>query len=383
MSRSAVLAWCTRMRPTLRHSPLLLGVLTTLLVGSSVAAAVAAQAGVQDGSGAPVEGSTAGTAGEGSADEEALIRFAVEQSQRFFPDQRFAHGIPAEYIVLSRVDAFADSLAASALLEPASILYTRSDALPAIVEEELARVMPGGGPVLLLGGERAISPEVEARLVALGHEPRRLEGPTRVETALAIADAFVERNGPVTRVALARASGPTPTAEWADAIAAAPFAADQGVPILLTRSGSLDPAVEAWMADNGIESTALLGGEAALSPAVAEAVPGATRYAGPNRWATAAVIAEDLWTTSAYNFRVVAGDHPLGWGYALASVPLAVEGNSPIALVGTDRLPDETSAMLCSRGNRAFHRVLGDTDVVSQSVRDALAEPCPEPTPAE
>lgn len=320
-----------------------------------------------------------------------LVAFAVAQSQAFFPDEpvegggpvrdgtaTFAHAVPAPYVVLSRLDTFADSLAASVLLEASSLLFTATETLPAPTAVELDRLMPDGGVVYLLGGEAAISAEVEATLVGAGHEPVRLAGATRVETAIAVADEAIARGAEVDTVALARASAPEPTAEWADSIAAAPWAARGDNPILLTPGEALHPAVAAWLDDHPVAETVLLGGEAALSPAVEAAVPSPVRIAGPNRFATAVAVADDLYRFTRHRYRVVAADHPDGWGYALAGVPLEVEDRAPIALVGTDVLPAETDAMTCQGGTRAPVEVYGDTSVVSQAVRDALAEPCPE-----
>ncbi len=321
-----------------------------------------------------------------------LVTFAVEQSQAFFPDEpaeggagpvrdgsapaTFAHAVPAPYVVLSRLDAFADSLAASVLLEASSLLFTDTDALPAPTAEELDRLMPEGGVVYLLGGTAAISSAVEATLVEAGHEPVRLAGPTRVETAIAVADEAIARGVTIDTVALARASAPEPTAEWADSIAAAPWAARTENPILLTTGEALHPAVATWLEDHPVEATVLLGGEAALSAEVEAAVTEPQRIAGPNRFATAVEVATELYRFTRHRYRVVAADHPDGWGYALAGVPLEVEDRAPIALVGTDVLPAETDALTCRGGTRGPVEVYGDETVVSQAVRDALAEPC-------
>ena len=346
-------------------------------------------------------GPTPARAQDGDGPEEPvhpLVTFAVAQSQAFFPDEpaedgagpvrdggpardgsapaTFAHAVPAPYVVLSRLDAFADSLAASVLLEASSLLFTDTDVLPVPTAEELDRLMPEGGVVYLLGGTAAISTEVEAALVEAGHEPVRLAGPTRVETAIAVADEAIARGVAIDTVALARASAPEPTAEWADSIAAAPWAARFANPILLTPGEALHPAVATWLEDHPVEATVLLGGEAALSAAVEAAVTEPRRIAGPNRFATAVEVATELYRFTRHRYRVVAADHPDGWGYALAGVPLEVEDRAPIALVGTDVLPAETDALTCRGGTRGPVEVYGDETVVSQAVRDALVEPC-------
>lgn len=87
--------------------------------------------------------------------------------------------------------------------------------------------------VYLLGGPAALAEDVATAVAADGFTPVRLAGPSRVETALAIADAVTRGSG---TVAVARAFGNTedPTAGWADAVTAGPWAAASGTPILLT-----------------------------------------------------------------------------------------------------------------------------------------------------
>ena len=120
----------------------------------------------------------------------------------------------------------------------------------------------------------------------------------------------------------------------------------------------------------------LLGGEAALSAAVAGAVPDARRIAGPNRYATAVAIASQLWSPPAAGSILVSGDHPDGWAYALAGAGLSADTSSPILLVETARLPAETRTRICSTGTLPPLTVTGDDSVVGPAVRSALGEAC-------
>lgn len=299
---------------------------------------------------------------------------AVLLSQQLYPDgPRGADA--AGTVVLSRDDAFADSLTGSALLGDAPLLFTGTATVPAVTMAEITRLLPDGGEVILLGGVAAISADVEDRLGEAGHRVTRLAGPTRVETALAIADAVVARSGAPATVGIARAGGPddNPTAAWADSVAAGGWAARTATPILLTPTDALHPAVAAWLADHDTALPVLLGGTAAVSAAVAEALGPHEREAGPNRYATAAALATNRWE-DVDGYVITAGDHPLGWAYGLASAALSARTDRPLLLVETSRLPTETAALRCDVDTAPM--VLGGTDVVGSTVREELSAGC-------
>ena len=125
-------------------------------------------------------------------------------------------------------------------------------------------------------------------------EPDRVGGQSRVETAvLAAQQAFPDPDS-AGAVVLVRADG------FADAQAGVPLAVDRDAPVLVTQPDALHTAVAAEvdrvLPDGG--TVYVLGGDAALSPAVADGLTDAgyevVRLAGPNRFATAVVIAEEL-----------------------------------------------------------------------------------------
>lgn len=302
---------------------------------------------------------------------------AIAISQQRFDDagsDTRQSGRTAAHVVLSRDDTFADSLAASVLTAEAPLLFTATGALDQRTEAEIQRLLGGQGRILLLGGDGAISQAVEDRLVELGYDTTRLAGPSRIETAIAVADHVLD--GPPTQVALARAFGPAdnPTAAWADAVAAGGWAASTGTPILLSATDQMHPAVDAWLAANAPGRHLVLGGPAAIDDAVVAGLDGVERVAGPNRYATAVAVVDQLWPAAPDGWLITAGDHVNGWAYALAAAGLAADRGDPLLLVETDRLPDATDqALACADDARPAHEVIGDLTVVAQPVRDALA----------
>jgi hypothetical protein len=91
-------------------------------------------------------------------------------------------------VVLSRDDTFLDALVGSAfaIRQSAPLLVTGRAALDPRVEREIRRILAPSGTVYLLGGELALSREVQDRVAALGYHVERIAGATHFDTAIAI-----------------------------------------------------------------------------------------------------------------------------------------------------------------------------------------------------
>ncbi len=201
------------------------------------------------------------------------------------------------------------------------------------------------------------------RVSATGVGLTRLEGPDRYATAAAIA-----RRGagdqPAAAAVLARGD------EHADALAGVPLAHHLQGPLLLSTPTSL-PSVTADALRDLVQpggTVHLLGGSAALAPAVADAVRDldlrVERHAGATRYDTAAAVAELL---PAYTSAVVASG--TSFPDALAAAAPAAQRGEPILLTDRDALPDATRRAL--QGLDAATVVGGDV-VVSPAVVDQV-----------
>ena len=171
----------------------------------------------------------------------------------------------------------------------------------------------------------------------------RIFGQTRVLTAIELSKASYPDGADT--VLLARED------IYPDALAGGPLAVKAGGPILLTRTDELLDEVAAEIRRLGATTAILLGGTSSLTPGVeaeVEQITGsaADRIAGPDRNATAALIAARVGGTSVY---VTEGRHALdtrGWPDAVAVSALAGKRQRPILLVEADRLPDATRLAL-------------------------------------
>lgn len=157
---------------------------------------------------------------------------------------------------------FADVLAAGAPAAAATlpILLTADEVLP----EETAAVLDDLDirRVLLIGGPEAIPLELERGLQADGLQTDRIAGATRDATAAAVADYAIESLSFVPdEVFLARGD------DFADALAAAPYAAARRAPILLAARDGIGAATDAWLHRScpDVRTLVAVGGEAAVS----------------------------------------------------------------------------------------------------------------------
>ena len=193
----------------------------------------------------------------------------------------------APAVVLATGEAFPDALAGVSLAKQVGgpLLLTPGAAPDAATTAEIKRVLKPGGTVYVLGGTNAVSPAVVGALGAVA--VTRIGGADRYETALRIAD----RLGDPSNVVLATG------ADYADALAAGPYASDvfatdasHPAAILLTATTQMSPAVQAYV--KKAHAVAAVGGQAvtAAKNAHITLAPHAS-FSGYDRYFTAAMVA--------------------------------------------------------------------------------------------
>lgn len=168
----------------------------------------------------------------------------------------FAAGVPVVYIASG--EGFADALAAgpAAAAQGGPVLLVRRDAIPEATASQLRRLAPGR--IVVLGGTQAVSDLVatQLRLFTAG-EVRRLRGPDRYGTAAAVtAHAFTRR---VDTIYVATG------ASFADALAGAPAAVQDGAPLLLVEGDRLPAPAAAELDRLRPRRIVILGGERSVS----------------------------------------------------------------------------------------------------------------------
>ena len=283
---------------------------------------------------------------------------------------RFAAAGSAKAVVLARSDPgqFADALVGAALAaaKQAPLLLTPGTALDPATLSEIQRVLPSGATVYMLGGTGALAPAVGATLSSAGYTVVRYGGVDRFDTAAIVADQGL--GDPTT---VFEATG----LDFPDALSAGAAATFTGGAVLLT-NGSVQASETAsyLTAHPPTNLRYAVGGQAAAADPSADAIVGADRYA------TAADVAQQVFTSPPSNPLVPPS--PTKFGAALGTnYPDALAGaahigglHGPLLLVeAAGPLPAPTATYLAGVKSRlAGGFVYGGTSAVGDDVLGEL-----------
>jgi len=193
----------------------------------------------------------------------------------------------------------------------------------------------------------------------------RISGPDRYSTAVAISGQY-QSGVPVVYVATGT--------NYPDALSAAPAAAMQDGPLLLTMPTSLPGNVRNEIVRLAPALIVVVGGEAAISPAVyaqlASLAPQIRRDSGADRYATSRVINQRAFPAGATSAFIATGNN---FPDALSAAAAAGSSQRPVILVnGTATNVDPaTRTLLTTLGVRSV-TIAGGTAVVSPQIETAL-----------
>jgi 2',3'-cyclic-nucleotide 2'-phosphodiesterase / 3'-nucleotidase / 5'-nucleotidase len=255
----------------------------------------------------------------------------------------------AETVVLVRSDEFADALAAAPLAykHNAPILLTKPNTLHEDTIAEIKRL--GAKRVLIVGGTGAVSSQIQSTLSSkMKLWVKRLGGENRFETAALVAEEL----GNGTKAVLVNGRN------YPDAISVAPYAAKNGLPILLTDATKVPAETQAAL--KNVTETVLIGGTGVISETVEKSVKGATRIGGKTRFETSLKVATELDSVKTRVF-VSTGR---GFADALAGSVLAAKEDAPVVLVERSSMLDEVKKLVDGKSVT----VLGGEGVVSGSL---------------
>ncbi len=243
---------------------------------------------------------------------------AAALSSRLFPP-----GAPVAFLATG--ERFADALAASGAAGATGgpVLLAQRDALPDATAAELRRLRPAR--LVVLGGANAIADAVadSASAAAGGVGVQRYAGGDRFATAAALSAASF----PSSSLAVVVTGD-----SFADSLSGGGLASLSGAPLLLTSSAALPAATDGELRRLRPAKVLIVGGPAAVSPAVESAVRDAAggdvqRIAGPDRYATSAAAASTV--ASATTVLVATGEKfPDG----LAAAAAARKAGGPVLL---------------------------------------------------
>lgn len=262
------------------------------------------------------------------------IATAITISQQEFPTDHTAGNV-----ILTAAYTFPDAMSAGPLGQKldAPVLLTTPGLLSPTTLTEIERVMPtpagtsgtttsGCGTetplpanaVYVIGGDAAIAQEIDTQLNQAGFDVVRVAGTDRFATSVAVAQC----EGSPNTVFLATGN------LFADALAAGPAAASVDGAVLLTDGRQLPPSVAAYL--QGLTDPTVYD----VGQAAADAYPAGKPIVGGDRFATAALVAEQFFPNP-----TVVGV-ATGWNFpdALAGGALMGMQGGPILLTTPDSL---------------------------------------------
>lgn len=279
--------------------------------------------------------------------------------------ESFEPGVERVYIASGL--NFPDALSAGALAaqKGAPVLLTHPDTLLDAVRTELNRLEPA--TIILVGGTPSVSNTVKSALEALEFEPEvtRIAGPDRFATnRLLVGEAF--QSASATTVFIATGL------KFPDALAAAPAAAEGGGAVILVNGGaaSLDTATLQLLDSLDVVDVRIVGDPASVSSGIENQLktlyPGhVQRFAGADRFATAAKIVAATWPGGASDVILASG---VNFPDALAASALG----QPMLTSLPSCIP---GVILAELGNLAPSKVtlVGDAGALSTAVQNNFA----------
>ena len=258
----------------------------------------------------------------------------------------------ADKVVLAYSMNYADALAGVPLAAKlkAPILLTNTDSLDPATLAEIKRL--GAKEVLILGGENAISKQVEQKLEKESIATQRIAGATRFGTASQIAQQLNTKPTDVFFVY---------GLNYADALSVSTAAAQKNAPVIyLTTDGELNADTAAYLAglkeNNCVKNAYVIGGDKVISDdmmnkaAAALGLSKATRIEGADRFETCVEVNKTFKAFFTGNKLCIATG--MDFPDALAGGVYAAKNRSPLFLVNgkakTPALNDAQKAYLKS-----------------------------------
>jgi hypothetical protein len=284
------------------------------------------------------------------------IATAIATSQAEFPIAGSAGAV-----VLARSDFFSDALAGGPLAASVAgpLLITpgasESNSLDPRVLTEIERVLPAGGSAYVLGGDLALSANIDGQLAFLGYHVVREAGADEYATAVDIAQTL---GNPST---IFEATG----LSFQDALSAVPAAIARHGAILLTDGNVQAPATAAYLSVHSLDTRYAIGG----TFAAAGADPSATAVFGEDLYDTSAAVASTFFARASV-FGAATG---LNFPDALAGgVFMGTHGGPMLLVEPSVPLPASIATYLLGDGNMTNGFVFGGSLAVGDDVAAAL-----------
>jgi N-acetylmuramoyl-L-alanine amidase len=293
----------------------------------------------------------------------SLVGHAEVSSKRMDGADRFAVAVNVSKegwpngsgtVVLANYMAFADALAAAPLAfkENAPILLTNSNNLTQETVDEISRLQ--ATKVVIVGGPGSITDNIIVKLNQMGIQNiDRIGGADRFEVSYNIAQRFDHKDTAVLANGL----------KFPDALAIAPYAAQNGYPILLSQDNALPAKTQDAFRTLGVTNTIIVGGEGSVSANVANQVPHASRIGGQDRYEVSANIVTQLNLNTSKAFLATG----MTFADALTGSVLAAKQGAPLLLMHPSTVPASIQNLVKTKNIQDFV-ILGGTASVPDKI---------------
>ena len=302
-------------------------------------------------------------------------------------EEAFPDGVESgcAVIVSGTDNGWPDALSASSLAGAVEgpVLLTDSDSLPDATVEVIESL--GIEEAFVIGGDSAVSSDVETELAEMGISTTRLAGDSRYETQAAIYDYGLELGywGSMAFVA----SG----SSYADALSASSVAYSQGIPIFLCDGddGFCDEQVAALLGGD-ITEAVILGGDEAVSATIESYMGFVTRANSLEQTGTGISDVDRIWGGSRYSTSLEIAEWAVDSGYAgwdrvaFASGSSSTDALSGSSLQGIDGsvillVDDEDCVTIDGLEEHASEvdtcvRIFGGTSAIAYDARVAICD---------
>jgi putative cell wall-binding protein len=219
------------------------------------------------------------------------------------------------------------------------------------------------------GGFSAPAPRSADYDAACPTVTERLAGVDRFGTAVAVSQKAYPDGASIVYVASA--------VDFPDALSAAPIAALNRGPLLLTRRDSIPAAVLEEIARLKPSRIVIVGGASAVGAGVASTLASRAavhRIAGPDRFATSRKLADETFATAASVYVATARD----FADALSAGAAAAAARGPVLLVdGRSSVMDPETAASLSRLNPTTVTLVGGTQALSGDIEQQIRRQLP------
>lgn len=275
----------------------------------------------------------------------------------------------APTVIIASGENFPDALAGSPLAKKynAPILLVKKSSVDAAVLTEMKRL--GATKAIILGGTNSISTAVQTKLKTVVPTVERISGDSRYETAEEIA----KKVGGSTAVVVNGSA-------FADSLAIASYAAQKGMPILLTKTNEI-------VFEQKYSNYIVVGGTKSISASVFSKLDqtNATRVSGESRYETVKAVVNKFYPTTGSVPLVASG---VSFADALTGSVYAAKKGVPVLLVKKDSLPTATKDVIEAKKMPSL-KVVGGEKAVSKYALGApkpvvttVSNPTPAPAPS-